>query len=98
MAVFYCPREGSLVVVANVDWRVPGTSDYWSITANWTGLIGEALPWRVLFADPVTIGGSNSAYIVTFDVPIATLSSLTIEGGNGAEPFDDPADDRPAIR
>ena len=31
----------------------------------------------------MTIGASNSAYVVTFDVPSATLSSLTIEGGNG---------------
>ena len=32
----------------------------------------------------MTIGGSNSAYVVTFNVPSATISSLTIEGGNGA--------------
>jgi hypothetical protein len=31
----------------------------------------------------VTIGGTNGAYIVTFDVSTATISSLTIEGGNG---------------
>ena len=31
----------------------------------------------------MTIGASNSAYVVTFDVPSATISSLTIEGGNG---------------
>ena len=31
----------------------------------------------------VTIGGSNNAYVVTFNVPSASLGSLTIEGGNG---------------
>ena len=31
----------------------------------------------------MTIGASNSAYVVTFNVPSATISSLTIEGGNG---------------
>ena len=32
----------------------------------------------------MTIGASNSAFVVTFDVSHATISSLTIEGGNGA--------------
>ena len=47
--------------------------------------MARAYPGQLLpSADIVTIGGSNSAYVVTFDVPSATLSSLTIEGGNGA--------------
>ena len=55
-----------------------------SISANWTGLVGESYPGQfAASADIVTIGASNSAYVVTFDVPEASLSSLTIEGGNG---------------
>jgi Hint domain len=68
----------------NVDWTDPGSSDNWSVTANWAGLVGEAYPGQFAAAgDIVTIGASNSAYVVTFDVPSATISSLTIEGGNG---------------
>ena len=70
--------------MASVNWRVPGTSDIWSISANWAGLVGETYPGQfAAAADIVTIGASNSAYFVTFDVPSATLSALTIEGGNG---------------
>jgi hypothetical protein len=75
--------------MANVSWRVPGTSDDWSILANWTELVGESYPGQFAgAADNVTIGASNSAFVVvTFDVPSgvpsATIGSLTIEGGNG---------------
>ena len=71
--------------MANTNWRDPGTSGDWSITTNWSGLTGGALyPGQSPIAgDLVTIGGTNRAYIVTFDVPSATLSSLTIDGGNG---------------
>ena len=68
--------------MANVSWTDPGASDSWSISANWTGLVTGNYPGQFV-ADNVTIGASNSAYIVTFDVPSATLSSLTIVGGNG---------------
>ena len=68
----------------NVDWTDPGTTGNWSDTANWTGLVGEIYPGQIgAFGDVVTIGASNSAYVVTFNVPSATVSSLTIEGGNG---------------
>ena len=71
--------------MANATWRDPGTSGDWSSTTNWTGLTGGALyPGQSPIAgDLVTIGGTNSAYVVTFDVPSATISSLTIDGGNG---------------
>src|SRR6187399_3218274 len=71
--------------MANTTWRNPGTSGDWSNSTNWLGLTGDALyPGQSPIApDLVTIGGTNGAYIVTFDVPSATLSSLTIEGGNG---------------
>ena len=70
--------------MANVSWSVPGTSDNWNITTNWTGLpVGESYPGQSI-ADDVTIGGSGiaiSAYVVTFDVTSATVGSITIEGG-----------------
>ena len=69
----------------NVSWRVPGTSGNWNSATNWTGLVGESFPGQVGSAgDIVTIGGTNGAYIVTFDVLSATIGSFTIEGGNGA--------------
>ena len=68
----------------NVDWTNPGTDGVWSLSTNWTGLVGESYPGQFASAaDNVTIGASNSAFVVTFNVPSATLSSLTIEGGNG---------------
>ena len=68
----------------NVDWTDPGSSDNWSVTTSWTGLVGASYPGQfAASADIVTIGASNSAYVVTFNVPSATISSLTIEGGNG---------------
>ncbi len=67
----------------NVSWTSPGTSGNWSSTANWTGLVGESYPGQLAVAgDLVTIGGTNSSYVVTFDVSSATISSLDIEGGN----------------
>ena len=70
--------------MANVDWTDPGTSDNWSSATNWTGLVGESYPGQfAAVADIVTIGASNSAYVVTFNVPTATIGSLAIEGGNG---------------
>jgi hypothetical protein len=76
--------NGGLSDMPNVDWTDPGSSDNWSVTTNWAGLVGEAYPGQFAAAgDIVTIGASNSAYVVTFDVPSATISSLTIEGGNG---------------
>jgi hypothetical protein len=70
--------------MANVSWSVPGSSGNWDSTTNWTGLIGESFPGQDGAAgDCVTIGASNSTYVVTFDVSSATISSLTIEGGNG---------------
>ncbi len=70
--------------MANVDWADPGTSGDWDTTANWTGLpIIEDYPGEVGATDSVTIGSTNSAYIVTFNVLSATISSLTIEGGGG---------------
>ena len=69
----------------NVSWRVPGTSGNWNSATNWTGLVGESFPGQVGSAgDIVTIGGTNGAYIVTFNVLSATIGSFTIEGGNGA--------------
>ena len=69
----------------NVSWTDPGTSDVWSSATNWTGLVGESYPGQFAASgDIVTIAASNSAYVVTFDVSNATISSLTIEGGNGA--------------
>ena len=68
----------------NVDWTDPGTTGDWSSTTNWTGLVGASYPGQIAATgDIVTIGASNSAYVVTFNVPSATISSLTIEGGNG---------------
>ncbi len=71
--------------MASVDWTDPGTSGDWnSAPANWMGLVGESYPGQfAASADIVTIGSSNSAYVVTLNVPSATISSLTIEGGNG---------------
>ena len=70
----------------NVSWLIPGTKGNWDNATNWTGLVGESYPGQNA-ADNVTIGASNSAYVVTFNlpsgVPSATISSLTIEGGNG---------------
>jgi hypothetical protein len=66
----------------NVSWSDPGTSGNWNSATNWTGLVGASYPGQVT-ADVVTIGSSNSAFVVTFNVPTATLSSLTVEGGNG---------------
>ena len=68
----------------NVDWTDPGTSGNWSSTSNWTGLLaGASYPGQTPVGDLVTIGASNSAFVVTFNVPSATISSLTVEGGNG---------------
>jgi collagen type I/II/III/V/XI/XXIV/XXVII alpha len=68
----------------NVDWTDPGTAGNWSSATNWTGLVGESYPGQVAaIGDMVTVGAANGAYVVTFDVPTATLSSLAIEGGNG---------------
>ena len=70
--------------MANVSWSNPGTSGDWSSTTHWAGLTGgESYPGSSL-GDSVTIGGSNSTYVVTFDVSTATISSLDIEGGNGS--------------
>jgi len=67
----------------NVDWSDPGTSGNWDSATNWTGLAGgTSYPGQVV-ADTVTIGSSNGAFVVTFDVLSATLNSLTVEGGNG---------------
>jgi hypothetical protein len=67
----------------NVSWSDPGTSGVWSDTLNWSGLTGgESYPGQLPAAsDLVTISGTKSVYVVTFDVPSATISSLTIEGG-----------------
>ena len=70
--------------MTNVSWGNPGTSSGWSTTANWTGLVGGELYPGQSPGDTVTIGGTNGAYVVTFDVSTATISSLSIEGGNGA--------------
>ena len=67
----------------NVSWSDPGTSGNWNSATNWTGLAGGTIFPGQVVADTVTIGSSNSAFVVTFDVLSATLSSLTIEGGNG---------------
>jgi hypothetical protein len=73
--------------MANVSWSNPGTSGDWSSTTHWAGLTGgESYPGSSL-GDSVTIGGSNSTYVVTFDVSTATISSLDIEGGNGSNHF-----------
>ena len=48
--------------MANVSWRTPGATDFWSISANWTGLVGDSYPGEFPAAgDIVTIGASNSA-------------------------------------
>jgi hypothetical protein len=72
--------------MANVDWTDPGTSGNWDDTTSWTGLpVNENYPGQsAANGDLVTIGGSNSAYIVTFNVLSATIGSLEIDGGNGA--------------
>src|SRR6476469_7832594 len=68
----------------NVSWTAPGVSSNWSRATNWTGLLADTnYPGQVV-GDLVTIGASNTDYVVLFDVPVATLDSLTIEGGNGA--------------
>jgi hypothetical protein len=73
--------------MANVSWSNPGTSGDWSSTTDWAGLTGgESFPGSSL-GDSVTIGGSNSTYVVIFDVSTATISSLDIEGGNGSNHF-----------
>jgi hypothetical protein len=70
--------------MANVDWTNPGTDGDWSVSTNWTGLVGESYPGQfAATADIVTIGASNGAFVVTFDVSTATISCLTLEGGNG---------------
>jgi hypothetical protein len=76
--------------MAKVSWSVPGISGDWNSTANWTGLPGrESYPGqKALRADHVTIGANtslgNSAYVVTFNVPEATIGSLEVDGGIGA--------------
>jgi hypothetical protein len=76
--------------MAKVSWSVPGISGDWNSTANWTGLLGrESYPGqKALRADKVTIGANtslgNSAYIVSFNVPEATIGSLEVDGGIGA--------------
>ena len=71
--------------MASVSWSNPGTSGNWDSTTNWTGLVGETYPGQfAATADIVTVGATNSAYVVTFNVASATISSLTIQGGNGA--------------
>jgi hypothetical protein len=76
--------------MAKVSWSDPGTSGFWDSTANWTGLPPrESYPGqKALRADKVTIGANtslgNSAYIVTFNVPEATIGSLEVDGGLGA--------------
>jgi hypothetical protein len=71
--------------MANVSWSNPGTSGNWDSTTNWTGLVGETYPGQfAATGDMVTIEASNSAYVVTFNVMSATISSLSIQGGNGA--------------
>ena len=72
----------------DVSWSDPGISSNWSVATNWTGLlVGTSYPGQIAVGDLVTIGASNTAYVVTFDVPSATISSLTIEGGNGGNHF-----------
>jgi hypothetical protein len=72
----------------NVSWSVPGISANWNGATNWTGLlVGTSYPGQTAVGDIVTIGASNTTYVVTFNVPTATISSLTIEGGNGANHF-----------
>ena len=68
--------------MANVSWTDPGTSGDWSGTLHWSGLTGgESYPGQFPVAtDLVTIGGTNGAYVVTFDVSHATISSLTHRG------------------
>ena len=72
--------------MANVDWTNPGTAGNWGDTTSWTGLpVNEDYPGQsALSGDLVTIGSSNSAYIVTFNVLSATIGSLEIDGGSGA--------------
>jgi len=55
----------------NVSWTDPGTAGDWSSATNWTGLVGESYPGEVAaIGDIVTIGASNSAYVVTFNLPV----------------------------
>ena len=54
--------------MASVSWTNPGNSGNWSITTNWTGLVAESYPGETAaFADTVTIGGTNSAYITGYE-------------------------------
>ena len=59
--------------MANVNWSDPGTSGNWSSSTNWTGLVGGKSYPGQLVADTVTIGASNGAYVVTFDVRVRPL-------------------------
>ena len=79
-----------------VNWTTPGISGNWGDAANWTGLLGifypgqlfQLLPSFPFLKDNVTIGANtslgSSSYIVTFNVPSVTISSLEIDGGIGA--------------
>ena len=79
-----------------VNWTSPGISGNWDDAADWTGLLGifypgqlfQLLPSFPFLKDNVTIGANaslgSSGYIVTFNVPSVTISSLEIDGGIGA--------------
>jgi len=68
-------------VLNAVTWKSPGTSSNWNNGANWNN--GSGLGGIPGSTDTVTLGTTNSAYTVTFDLSSTTIAGLTLDAGTG---------------